>query len=103
MLLTNLPCRYLPLIAKGGAIYPLTVSFDKLEVPALALNMSGVRVQGSFIAPRYLHRKMLDFAAFHDIKPVLQKWPMTIQGIQEAFRRLDENTMRYRGVIVAGV
>jgi len=90
-------------MAKGGAIYPLTVSFDKLEVPALALNMSGVRVQGSFIAARHLHRKMLDFAAYHEIKPVLQKWPLTVQGIKEAFKRLDENTMRYRGVVVAEV
>ncbi|KAE9372782.1 GroES-like protein [Stipitochalara longipes BDJ] len=94
---------YLPLMAKGGAIYPLTVSFDKLEVPALALNMSGVRVQGSFIAARHLHRRMLDFAAYHEIKPVLQKWPLTVQGIKEAFKRLDENTMRYRAVLVADV
>lgn len=90
-------------MAKGGAIYPLTVSFDKLEVPALALNMSGVRVQGSFIASRHLHRRMLDFAAYHEIKPVLQKWPLTVQGIKEAFKRLDENTMRYRAVVVAEV
>lgn len=88
-------------MAKGGAIYPLTVSFDKLEVPALALNMAGVRVQGSFIAARHLHRRMLDFAAYHEIKPVLQKWPLSVRGIKEAFKRLDENTMRYRGVIVA--
>jgi D-arabinose 1-dehydrogenase-like Zn-dependent alcohol dehydrogenase len=88
-------------MAPGGTIYPLTVSFDKLEVPALALNMAGIRVQGSFIAARYLHRKMLDFAAMHDIKPVLQTWPMTVEGIKEAFKRLDENTMRYRGVLVA--
>ena len=88
-------------MAKGGAIYPLTVSFDKLEVPALALNMSGIRIQGSFIAARHLHRRMLDFAAYHEIKPVLQKWPLTVQGIKDAFKRLDENTMRYRGVVVA--
>jgi D-arabinose 1-dehydrogenase-like Zn-dependent alcohol dehydrogenase len=88
-------------MAKGGAIYPLTVSFDKLEIPALALNMSGIRVQGSFIAPRHLHRRMLDFAAYHEIKPVLQKWPLSVEGITEAFKRLDENSMRYRGVIVA--
>ncbi|RDW59935.1 alcohol dehydrogenase-1 [Coleophoma cylindrospora] len=92
---------YLPLMAKGGAIYPLTVSLEKLQLPALALNMAGIRVQGSFIAARYLHRKMLEFAAFHDIKPVVQKWPMTVQGIDEAFKRLDENSMRYRGVLVA--
>ena len=90
-------------MAKGGSIYPLTVSFDKLEVPALALNMAGVQVQGSFIAARHLHRKMLDFAAYHEIKPILQKWPLTVQGIKDAFKRLDENTMRYRGVIVAEV
>ncbi len=90
-------------MARGGTIYPLTVSFDKLAVSAMAMNMGGLRVQGSFIAARYVHRKMLDFAALHNIKPVLQKWPMTVEGIEEAFKRLDENTMRYRGVLVAEV
>ena len=90
-------------MAKGGAIYPLTVSFDKLEVPALALNMSGVRVQGSFIAARHMHRRMLEFATYHAIKPVLQTWPLNVPGIKEAFKRLDENTMRYRGVLVANI
>lgn len=88
-------------MAKGGAIYPLTVWFDKLKIPALALNMSGIKVQGSFITPRHLHRRMLNFAAYHEIKPVLQKWPLSVEGIMEAFKRLDENSMRYRGVIVA--
>ena len=87
-------------MAKGGIIYPLTVASEKLELSAFALNMAGLRVQGSFIAPRHLHQKMLEFSAYHNIKPVIQKWPMSEQGIKEAFKRLDENTMRYRGVIV---
>ncbi|RFU31121.1 hypothetical protein B7463_g5204, partial [Scytalidium lignicola] len=91
---------YLPLIAKGGTIYPLTVAFDKLQISAFALSTAGIRVQGSFIAARNLHQKMLEFSAYHDIKPVIQKWPMSEEGINEAFKRLDENSMRYRGVIV---
>jgi len=44
ILLICQPRKYMPLMAKGGTIYPLTVSSDKLEVPALALNKSGIRV-----------------------------------------------------------
>lgn len=71
-------------MAKGGATYHLIVLFDKLEVPALTLNMSSVRVQGLFITSRHLYRRMLDFAMYHKIKLVLQKWPFSVKGIKEA-------------------
>jgi D-arabinose 1-dehydrogenase-like Zn-dependent alcohol dehydrogenase len=101
ILLTRLLYRYLPLMAKGGTIYPITISLDTLALPALAMNMSGIGVQGSLIASRFLLKKMLDFAAYHEVKPVVQTWPMNVQGIKEAFTSLETNHLRYRAVVVA--
>ena len=44
---------------------------------------------------------MLDFAARRGVKPVVQTFPMTEAGIEEAFKALQEGKMRYRGVLVA--
>jgi D-arabinose 1-dehydrogenase-like Zn-dependent alcohol dehydrogenase len=45
--------------------------------------------------------QMLDFAAHHGIRPVIETFPMTIEGIEEGFKKLSEGKMRYRGVLVA--
>ena len=92
---------YLPLMAPSGAIYPLTVSNDELKMPYMQLIMNGLKIQGTIIAAREIHREMLEFAVFHNIKPVVQTFPMTQGGINEAFQNLEEGKMRYRGVLVA--
>ena len=44
---------------------------------------------------------MLNFAAHHDIKPVVEKFEMSEEGIAEALGKLTSGKMRYRGVLVA--
>ncbi|KAI9813609.1 MAG: hypothetical protein M1827_003679 [Pycnora praestabilis] len=92
---------YLPIMQAGGTIYPLTVSADNLSVPSLPFIQSRSRFQGSIVAPRYIHNKMLEFAAFHGIKPIIMEYPMNVEGMAEAMKTLDEGKMRYRGVLVA--
>lgn len=43
---------------------------------------------------------VLDFAALHRIKPVVQTYPMTEEGIKEAMDKLDRGEVRYRAVLV---
>lgn len=43
---------------------------------------------------------MLDFAALHGIKPIIEKFPMTQKGVQDALQHLTDGEMRYRGVLV---
>lgn len=92
---------FLPIMAPGGTIYPLTVSNDDLTVPYMPLLAGELSIQGSLIAARQVHRDMLEFAAFHNIKPMIEEFPMTTEGITEAFDKLRDGKMRYRGVIVA--
>ena len=53
------------------------------------------------IASRTVHQRMLDFAARHGVRPVVQTYPMTRNGIEEALEALREGKVRYRGVLVA--
>jgi len=66
----------------------------------MPLISNGLRVQGSVIASRYIHNRMLQFAALHGIKPMTQEFPMTVEGITKAMKTLSEGGMRYRGVLI---
>ena len=90
----------LPIMAPRSAIYPLSVSSGNLEIPYIGLILQGISVQGSLVAPRHLHRKMLEFAAQHQIKPVVETFPMTEQGIKEAMDKLERGEVTYRAVLI---
>ncbi|KAL6892017.1 GroES-like protein [Trichoderma evansii] len=92
---------YLPIMAPEGTIYPITVSFEKLAVPAMDLIMNGLRIQGGMIATRQIHREMLEFASRHNITPIVEEFPLSAAGATEALQRLLDGKMRYRGVLVA--
>lgn len=66
-------------------------------MPLLA---NGLTVQGSIVASRYIHTRMLDFAALHKIEPIIEKFPMDESNINQAMNKLNEGNIRYRGVFV---
>lgn len=90
----------LPILAPRAVIYPLSVSLDNLVMPYLPLVLQGISVQGSLVASRSVHRQMLDFAALHQIKPIVETFPMTEEGIKEALEKLDKGQVYYRAVLV---
>src|SRR3954471_4327681 len=87
-------------MAPDSTIFPLTVGDGNLSVPYMPLIAMGLRIQGSVVAPRAIHNRMLQFAARNGIKPMLNRFPMSVEGITEAMRTLNEGGMRYRGVLV---
>lgn len=91
---------FLPIMAPGGTIYPLTVvNNEDLSIPYMPLLAGELTIQGSLVASRQVHRDMLEFAAYHNIKPMIEKFPMTVEGITAAFDKLRDGKMRYRGVL----
>jgi D-arabinose 1-dehydrogenase-like Zn-dependent alcohol dehydrogenase len=90
---------YLPIMAPSGTVYPLSVSYEDLKLPYLPVLLAGLKIQGSLVAARQIHREMLEFAAVHQIRPIIERFPMNVQGVEQAFKRLEEGNMRYRGVI----
>ncbi|KAF4550387.1 Alcohol dehydrogenase GroES-like domain-containing protein 7 [Elsinoe fawcettii] len=91
---------YVPILAPGAVVFPLSVADGDFKFPYMQLILAGITIQGSVVAPRYIHQRMLIFAARHDIKPVIQKFEMSEAGIQDALKKLDEGNVRYRAVLV---
>jgi D-arabinose 1-dehydrogenase-like Zn-dependent alcohol dehydrogenase len=89
-----------PIMAPGATIYPLSVAEGNFEIPYMSIIVNGLRVQGSLVASRYIQNRMLDFAALHKIEPMLEKYPMTEEGITEAMEKLDKGDVRYRAVLL---
>lgn len=83
-----------------SAIYPLSVSLGNFEIPYMPLIERGINVQGSLVAPRHLHRQMLDFAARHRIEPIVEKFPMSEEGIKTALDKLEQGNVHYRAVLI---
>lgn len=93
---------YLNLMSPGGVISPLSVDANDLKIPYMPLLVNGLRVQGGIVSSRQVHREMLEFAAHHQIKPVNMTLPMTLEGVTQSLKTLEDGKMRYRGVLVAG-
>lgn len=87
-------------MAPDSKIFPLTVTFGDFSIPQLPMIQSGIRIQGSVVAARNVHRQMLEFSALHGIKPMLNEFPMTEKGIEDAMETLRSGKMRYRGVLI---
>lgn len=90
----------LPIMAPRSFIYPLSVNDGNFEIPYMALILQGISVVGSLVAPRFQHRQMLEFAALHQIKPIVEQFPMTEEGIQEAMDKLNRGEVYYRAVLI---
>ncbi|KAJ6498917.1 putative NADP-dependent alcohol dehydrogenase C 2 [Mycena sanguinolenta] len=91
---------FLNVIKPCGTIFPLTADAE-LKIPFLPVLTQGINIQGSFVASRSVHRRMLDFAARHKIKPIIERFPMTRNGVEEGMAKMRQGKMRYRGVLVA--
>jgi D-arabinose 1-dehydrogenase-like Zn-dependent alcohol dehydrogenase len=91
---------YLPVMNNDSTIFPLTVAEGNFEIPYMGMPLAGIRIQGSVVAPRNIHRQMIDFAARNNVKPMINKYPMTVDGITEAMQILNDGKMRYRGVLI---
>jgi hypothetical protein len=62
----------------------------------MAMLAKGLTVQGSAVGSRLIIRSMLEFASLHDIKPVLETFPMTEEGAKEALDRLERGESHFR-------
>ncbi|RYP88802.1 hypothetical protein DL770_004594 [Monosporascus sp. CRB-9-2] len=91
--------QIIPIMAPGGYIYPLTVAAGDFKIPYMGLLLNGLTVQGSLVAPRHIHKEMLEFAALHKIEPVVETFPMTEEGIKEAMERLEQGKVHFRAVL----
>ncbi|KAJ6489508.1 putative NADP-dependent alcohol dehydrogenase C 2 [Mycena vitilis] len=92
---------FLSVMKPKGTIYPITISMDNFVIPILPIVATGLNIQGTAVAARSVHKKMLDFAARNHIQPIIERFPLTKTGVEEGMARLRDGNMRYRGVLVA--
>ncbi|KAF7357724.1 NAD(P)-dependent alcohol dehydrogenase protein [Mycena venus] len=92
---------FINVIKPTGTIFPLTADSGELRIPFLPIVQQGLNIQGSLVASRSVHRRMLEFAARYDIKPIIERFPLTKNGVEEGMEKLREGRMRYRGVLIA--
>jgi len=92
---------YIGVMNPLGTIMPISVSESELKMPYMDLLWKGLRVQFGLVAGRQMHREMLAFAAFHGVKPMLEEFPLTAEGIEAAMAKLETGKMRYRAVLIA--
>lgn len=84
----------------GATIHPLSIDEGNFAIPYMQLLLNGLTVQGSVVASRYIHKRMLEFAALHKIEPIIEKFPMDEENINKVMDKLNKGNVRYRGVFV---
>lgn len=53
----------------------------------------------NLVASRSTHAEMLDFAAHHDVKPLIEEFKLDEEGVADAVGRLQSGKIRYRAVL----
>ena len=90
---------FIPVVKPFGTIYPLTIDFDPIVIPFLPFLQREISFTSSCTATPAETAEMLAFAAEHDIKPVVEVFPMTKDGAEKAIERLNSGKLRYRAVL----
>ncbi|TVY46954.1 putative formaldehyde dehydrogenase [Lachnellula occidentalis] len=95
--------QYKSILAPRASIYLFgTADFEsKLVLPYMQFIVSGWKLIGCTTSPKIVYQRMLEFAGLHGIKPMIERFPLTKQGVVDSLKKLDEGKMRYCGVLYA--
>ncbi|KAI8065244.1 hypothetical protein BC940DRAFT_259227 [Gongronella butleri] len=98
----NLPYdQYISLLKPKGQFLIVGVPTKPIEVNGRAFIGNELGMRGSLVGGRETVRKMLEFAARHNIKPAIEELPLTLEGLEEGIQRCLDYKPRYRIVLVA--
>lgn len=92
--------RYMPIMAMGGTILPLTVDFKSTPIPLAATIFQGVNIVGVKICSRVEYGDMFNFCVRHDIRPIIEEFPMTEKGLNDAVAAVQAGKIHYRAVAI---
>jgi len=82
-----------------GTIYPLTIDFTPIIIPFQPFLRKEITFTASCTATPEDAKYMLEFAAKHDIRPVVEPFPLSADGVAKAIDRLNSGKLRYRAVL----
>jgi propanol-preferring alcohol dehydrogenase len=89
--------QLLPGMARQGTIVLTAADGDTLPVPPGMFTALQLRVVGSFFGSRQDLREVLALAAEHEIRPIIERFPL--DDVNAAHARLRLNQVRYRAVL----
>jgi uncharacterized zinc-type alcohol dehydrogenase-like protein len=88
---------YLPTLKAGGKLAVLGVPPHDVQFAALPLILGRQSIVMSPVGSRSEIKAMLEFSARHRIVPQVEVFPM--KEVNNVFRRLADNQVRYRAVL----
>lgn len=77
----------------------LDVTTEPLNIPHLPFLLQELSFHGSVSSTYAEVQETLEFAARNGVKPLLEEFPMSEEGIAAAIDRLASGRIRYRGVL----
>ena len=88
---------YIAALKPKGRLHFVGATLEPLDIGAFPLIMGQRSISGSPVGNPTNIRRMLDFAAHHDIKPVVETYAMA--DVNNAMDRLESGQARYRIVL----
>jgi len=72
---------------------------EPFTLPFWQFMLKEISVHGALTSTPEEFAGMLKFAAEHDVKPIVEEFPMTVEGVEQAVDKLMSGKIRYRGVL----
>jgi uncharacterized zinc-type alcohol dehydrogenase-like protein len=88
---------YFSALRPRGKLVIVGVAPKGVPAPSLPLILGEKVVGGSWIGSPFVIEEMLEFSQRHDIKPLIEEFPMS--KVNDAIARVRSNKMRYRVVL----
>jgi alcohol/geraniol dehydrogenase (NADP+) len=88
---------YLGTLNPRGRLHFVGATLEPLDIPVFSLIMGQRSVSGSPVGSPQTIAQMLEFAALHNIKPVIEKFKF--DEVNEAIKRLQSGQVHYRVVL----
>jgi D-arabinose 1-dehydrogenase-like Zn-dependent alcohol dehydrogenase len=80
-----------------GTLVLTGLTADAMPIAPMALAFAQQRIVGSLIGSRRDTAELLQLAAHHRIRPLIERFPM--EAVNEAYHRLRNNDIRFRAVL----
>ncbi|KAI9649123.1 hypothetical protein NHQ30_001690 [Ciborinia camelliae] len=91
--------KYIEIMSHFGTIYPQTVQSGDMSFPFLQWFTKDLAFRAVTGASRLEYQQMLEFAIRHDVKPMIEKFPFSLEGVRGAEKAMREGTVRYKVVL----
>lgn len=88
-------------MANHSHVFPLTITTADIKINAFTLVTQEIAIHGLCSSTMTQVNDMLAFAARHNIRPIIEKYPFSLKGIEEAMAKLAAGKVRYRAVLTA--